>query len=862
MGRWKTFRWVAIAALGLIGLPQVPDAGTGTKSLKNISGGAPDPKDSAPAQYLGSEVCKTCHEDIYDNWEKTPHWKTTLDTKGGPSHQGCESCHGPGIGARGGRRRHHEDFRLRETLRQGNQRSLPDLPCRRHRAHERANSIHAKNDVSCTSCHSPHHATTKEFLLVKAQPELCYGCHLAKKAEFEMPFHHRVNEGLIQCTDCHNPHGTEGPKQVRMAATQDAGLLQVPHRQARSVRIRARAGKGGWLPVLPHGPRRAEPSHAEGQQRQSALPAVPHDVEFQRRAGRAVVPQPGELLPGMHAVPRRDSRLELQFDVFQVEAAMNTLRPALARNAIGSGICQPWHAVSGRGERGHEPSPDDSLGQSDGIRGSVAVGARGVRAGRHGRRQGRGFRRLQHSAVGRIRIPGQRVNGNHDTYDTFVNLGSGVRLFDYTLDMRSLNHQGLLFDNLHFSNFGYGGDPNDVSRLHIDKNKWYDFNVLFRRDKNFWDYNLFVNPLNPAAPNPVGSETTGCIVSGPTTAHPGLPGYCSNPVDRAEQLAALDGSCAPHAGLRSDAVPAIARALSPGLFARPRPGARLLHDRQRNDARLPRNLQLYDECVSRGRGFSHPAAHHDFLRPVPDAISSRTTWSPKIPRPRRSNTAISWRTARRSILGIVWSTQTPAEALPCAAPITNAATTPPTVNPTCNGFVSYSQVGRPRNYMPTERFRFQSNYFQKFEMEGSIGYSSSDNQIPDFNEILIGWTTRTAIPGEHNGRPRGREARLGGRAIGPASMRSPTNSASRIRSTTTTGAFPASGTASRFSVRHHRSRSGLGAPVGFFVARQLQRSPTITAVPRARQTTPGRLSAARGFWCDVPTTAIFPEAGS
>ena len=121
------------------------------------------------------------------------------------------------------------------------------------------------------------------------------------------------------------------------------------------------------------------------------------------------------------------------------------------------------------------------------------------------------------------------VNGNHDTYNTFVNLGSGVRLFDYTLDMRSLNHQGILFDDLNFSNFGYGGDPNDVSRLHIDKNKWYDFHLLFRRDKNFWDYNLWANPLNPAAPNAVGSATSGCILSPPSSAHPGLPGYCSNP---------------------------------------------------------------------------------------------------------------------------------------------------------------------------------------------------------------------------------------------------------------------------------------------------------------------------------------------
>ena len=171
------------------------------------------------------------------------------------------------------------------------------------------------------------------------------------------------------------------------------------------------------------------------------------------------------------------------------------------------------------------------------------------------------------------------VNGNKDTYDTFINLGSGVRLFDYTLDMRSLNHQGLLFDNLSFSNFGYGGDPNDVSRLHIDKNKWYDFHLLFRRDKNFWDYNLFANPLNPAALNPVGSATTGCIVSPPTSAHPGLPGYCSNP--------SIASANSPHSldlvrrmqDYDLTLLPRIARAVPPGLFARPRSRARAFSPR-------------------------------------------------------------------------------------------------------------------------------------------------------------------------------------------------------------------------------------------------------------------------------------------
>jgi hypothetical protein len=335
------------------------------------------------------------------------------------------------------------------------------------------------------------------------------------------------------------------------------------------------------------------------------------------------------------------------------------------------------------------------------------------------------------------------VNGNDDTYDTFVNLGPGVRLFDYTLDMRSLNHQGLLFDNLHFSNFGYGGDPNDVSRLHIDKNKWYEFNVLFRRDKNFWDYNLFVNPLNPAAINPVGSQTSGCIVSGPATAHPGLPGYCSKPsiaennsphaLDLVRRMQDYDLTLFPQSRLRFRLGYSHDRDQGPGFFTTDSgtvPDAPETYSYTTNAYRagvdfriLPRTTISYDQFLTYFK-------QDNVVAENPVATPGQFGYQ------LANGTPVD--------LGIVWSTQTPAEALPCAAPITNATTTPPTANPVCNGFLSYSQVGRPRNYMPTERFRFQSNYFQKFQMQGSIGYSTSDNQIPNFDEILNGFTTRTA----------------------------------------------------------------------------------------------------------------------
>ena len=92
--------------------------------------------------------------------------------------------------------------------------------------------------------------------------------------------------------------------------------------------------------------------------------------------------------------------------------------------------------------------------------------------------------------------------GNTGTWDSYVNLGSGPRLLEYTLDLHSPNHTGRLFDDLTFGNFGYGGDPNNVSRLFLQKGKTYTFNANFRRDVNIFDYNLLANPLNPSNSNP------------------------------------------------------------------------------------------------------------------------------------------------------------------------------------------------------------------------------------------------------------------------------------------------------------------------------------------------------------------------
>src|SRR5689334_4953029 len=51
--------------------------------------------------------------------------------------------------------------------------------------------------------------------------------------------------------------------------------------------------------------------------------------------------------------------------------------------------------------------------------------------------------------------------GSRSMWSSYVNVDSGPRLLEQTLDMHSPDHTGFLFDDLTLGNFGYGGDPNN-----------------------------------------------------------------------------------------------------------------------------------------------------------------------------------------------------------------------------------------------------------------------------------------------------------------------------------------------------------------------------------------------------------------
>jgi DmsE family decaheme c-type cytochrome len=173
---------------------------------------------SESAKYVGSDTCKTCHEEIYQKkFENTPHFKAALD-----GAHGCEACHGPGSAHVEGGGDVTKIVSFKTMSRKES--SARCLTCHgeKHEQLHFSGSAHASNDVGCLDCHSPHNAKESEHLLVRAQPNLCYSCHTAAKADFGKPYHHRVDEGLIRCSDCHNVHGTTTLRQVRAMPSGDA----------------------------------------------------------------------------------------------------------------------------------------------------------------------------------------------------------------------------------------------------------------------------------------------------------------------------------------------------------------------------------------------------------------------------------------------------------------------------------------------------------------------------------------------------------------------------------------------------------------------------------------------------------------
>ena len=175
-------------------------------------------KDAAPNAYVGGEVCATCHEEVSKKFEGNPH--TKLAAQHGAAGVNCEGCHGPGRAHVEGGGDVTKIFNPAKASAKEVDKTCLGCHAGSHPDFER--SPHAKGGVSCIGCHDIH-AAKEEKLLKAAQPTLCFQCHTDEKPQFDMPSHHKVNEGLITCSDCHDVHGTFEKSNLR--SRNDSNLI-------------------------------------------------------------------------------------------------------------------------------------------------------------------------------------------------------------------------------------------------------------------------------------------------------------------------------------------------------------------------------------------------------------------------------------------------------------------------------------------------------------------------------------------------------------------------------------------------------------------------------------------------------------
>ena len=139
------------------------------------------------AKYVGMDQCGACHEKQVKTFKITQHSRLQLREAGEKEEiQGlaCEGCHGPGslhVDAGGGR--------------------------------------------------------GKFIINPGKSPEACFQCHLDKKAEFSLPYHHPVKEGRMNCTDCHDPHGGDVFRSPGTLVARDSDTCRQCHRAQAEPRV-------------------------------------------------------------------------------------------------------------------------------------------------------------------------------------------------------------------------------------------------------------------------------------------------------------------------------------------------------------------------------------------------------------------------------------------------------------------------------------------------------------------------------------------------------------------------------------------------------------------------------------------------
>lgn len=291
------------------------------------------------------------------------------------------------------------------------------------------------------------------------------------------------------------------------------------------------------------------------------------------------------------------------------------------------------------------------------------------------------------------------VTGSQPMYDTLENYQSGARILDQSLTMQSTTHEDV-FDTLTLSSFGWGGDPEQAARLRVAKYTWYTFNATYQHMQNYFDYDLFANPLNP----PTGTPFIP-ILNSPHSYfdHQNLYNYDLVLLPMHRVSFHVDYNRNRFAG----------------------PGFGTIHEGTEalTDVNYDNTLNGYRFGVDFRATKKTTISYTQLLQ----YYSGGTTYSlnPFNSYPLSNGAPVS--------LGLSWFNS----GSPCSAPLKNGI-----ANPTCNAFSNYSLYQHLSTFIPTEQINLTSSSIKRLDFNGQFQYSHAHMDTP-FTEDFSGFTSRS-----------------------------------------------------------------------------------------------------------------------
>jgi hypothetical protein len=332
------------------------------------------------------------------------------------------------------------------------------------------------------------------------------------------------------------------------------------------------------------------------------------------------------------------------------------------------------------------------------------------------------------------------INGGGPMYDTLVNLQSGPRVLNSTFEMRPVegNNSGP-FDVLRTVSSGFGGDPNNFAKLDMSKGKIYDFSGMFRRDRQYFDYDLLGNPNIP------GGQT---IPIGPATAPTGALAY-----SQVNQSPFLYNTVRRMTDINLTLAPLSVLTYRFGYSQRVFQGPSL----------TPSGYQFagsYSALVEENQRDSGD----DFLggidwKPIKN---TRLTYEEEIDHEKMNsyfNLApglmnVTEADGSKAALLMNYYNLTPS--VSCNSNSTNGNPTltgstmaggMPVVNPACAVATNYFRSQPTRILFPTEIFRLQSSSIKNVAMNGDVRYTNANMNMPAYYENFQGLTVGSKTAG-------------------------------------------------------------------------------------------------------------------